>query len=315
MELEVNKDEVTPVEDSTVNAAEGLAIDVNKQKEHDKIVKTIVHVVVYVLLILGALTCIFPFYWMIQSSLKGFEEYNQAVPTFFPHELTFEAYGLAFDYQNGLFVKTLINSLVVGSVSTILGVIVTILAAYAFARMKFHGKELVFSILLMTMMLPGELFTITNYVTTAKMGWSNSYIIMILPFLCSIYYIYLLRNTFKSIPETLYKAAKVDGCSDIEYLIKVMIPLAGPTIFSITLLKLIGTWNSYMWPELVNDQQWQLVSNWMSNCGSNTERAKEMMDYPVRMAASMIISIPLFIVFILFRKYIMRGVSKSGIKG
>jgi multiple sugar transport system permease protein len=173
-------------------------------------------------------------------------------------------------------------------------------------------------------MIPGELFTITNYITTtAKFGWSDTYTIMILPFLCSIYYIYLLRNSFMSIPDSLYKAAKVDGCSDIRFLVKIMIPLAGPTIISITILKLIGTWNSYIWPQLVNSETWGLVSNWMSRCGLPgsvkdpvTGLARTIYtDYPVRMAASMIISIPLFIVFVLFRKYIMRGVSKSGIKG
>lgn len=288
--------------------------DVKKEEAKDKRKSIITKVITYILLTVGALTCIFPFYWMIMSSFKTIAEYEAFVPTYWPHEWTAEAYTVAFEYQNGLFSTTLINSLIVGFVSTFASVILTILAAYAFARIDFKGKNLVFSLCMLTMMVPGELFTITNYVTVNSFGWKDTYVVMILPFLCSIYYIYLLRNSFKSIPESLYKAAKVDGCSDVHFLVKVMIPLSGPTIISITILKLIGTWNSYIWPQLVNSQTMQLVSNWMSNCGLNTDRT-EFTDYPVRMAASIIISIPLFIVFILFRKYIMRGVSKSGIKG
>ncbi len=288
--------------------------DVKKEEAKDKRKSVIVKVITYILLTIGALTCIFPFYWMIMSSFKTITEYEATVPTYWPHEFTADAYTIAFEYQNGMFSKTLVNSIVVGFVSTFASVILTILAAYAFARIEFKGKNLVFSLCMMTMMVPGELFTITNYVTVNTLGWKDTYVALILPFLCSIYYIYLLRNSFKSIPESLYKAAKVDGCSDVHYLVKVMIPLSGPTIISITILKLIGTWNSYIWPQLVNSQKMQLVSNWMSNCGLNTTRT-EFTDYPVRMAASIIISIPLFIVFILFRKYIMRGVSKSGIKG
>ena len=297
---------------------------VEEQEKHDRIVKIISRTIIYILLTIGALTCVFPFYWMIISSLKTIEEYESFVPTYFPHQITWDAYKLAVGYSEGLFWTTLVNSLVVGFVSTGASVIFTILAAYAFAKIDFKGKNLLFSILLATMMIPGELFTITNYITTtAKFGWSDTYTIMILPFLCSIYYIYLLRNSFMSIPDSLYKAAKVDGCSDIRFLVKIMIPLAGPTIISITILKLIGTWNSYIWPQLVNSETWGLVSNWMSRCGLPgsvkdpvTGLARTIYtDYPVRMAASMIISIPLFVVFVLFRKYIMRGVSKSGIKG
>ncbi len=288
--------------------------DVKAEEAKDKRKSIVTKIITYILLTLGALTCIFPFYWMIMSSFKTITEYEAFVPTYWPHEWTSEAYTVAFNYQNGLFSTTLINSIIVGFVSTFASVILTILAAYAFARIDFKGKNLVFSLCMLTMMVPGELFTITNYVTVNSFGWKDTYVVMILPFLCSIYYIYLLRNSFKSIPESLYKAAKVDGCSDVHFLVKVMIPLSGPTIISITILKLIGTWNSYIWPQLVNSQKMQLVSNWMSNCGLNTDRT-EFTDYPVRMAASIIISIPLFIVFILFRKYIMRGVSKSGIKG
>ncbi|MCR5786678.1 MAG: carbohydrate ABC transporter permease [Acholeplasmatales bacterium] len=297
---------------------------VQKQEERDKVIRIISKTIIYILLTIGSLTCIFPFYWMIMSSFKTIHEYESFVPTYFPHEWTGEAYKIAFTKTAtgstggpSLFSITLVNSLIVGFTSTFLGVALTILAAYAFARMEFKGKNLVFSILLMTMMVPGELFTITNYISVTGFGWRDTYIVMILPFLCSIYYIYLLRNSFKSIPESLYKAAKVDGCSDMKYLLQVMIPLSSPTIISITILKLIATWNSYIWPELVNTPTWRLVSNWMSTAGQGGagQRVSDGTDYPVKLAASLIISIPLFIVFIFFRKYIMRGVSKSGIKG
>jgi multiple sugar transport system permease protein len=230
----------------------------------------------------------------------------------FPQQFVFTNYGDAFSYSNNLFVQTLVNSLVVGVFSTAISLVLTILAAYAFARMNFKGKNLLFTLLLMTMMIPGELFTTTNYVTTMRdFRWGDTFTIMIVPFLVSVYYIYLLRNAFMQIPDTLYKAAKVDGCNDMKFLVKVMIPLAGPTIISITILKLIGIWNSYMWPQLTNTQEWRLVSNWMASCGITSEGT----NYPMKMAAAVIVSIPLFIVFVFFRKYIMKGVSRSGTKG
>ena len=314
---ETSVEETSQVEEHAEDSKTEMS-ETEKKAQQDKTIRIILKTLVYILLTIGAFTCLFPFYWMIMSSFKSLREYVQEVPTFWPQTFSFEAYDIALDYQSGLFWKTLGNSLIVGFFSTAASVVLTILAAYAFARVEFKGKNLLFSILLMTMMVPGELFTITNYVQTANWKWTDSYTIMIVPFLCSIYYIYLLRNSFKSIPESLYKAAKVDGCSDFEFLVKVMIPLSAPTIISITILKLIGTWNSYMWPELVNTSEWRLVSNWMSQAGGSTNRAQELgltSDGPVRMAASLIISIPLFIVFTLFRKYIMRGVSKSGIKG
>ena len=305
-----------------VKPQENLSFDKEKQKKKDNVKKIIIRTIVYILLTAAAISCLFPFYWMIISALKTKAEYEEAIPTLYvkqfamveasPGFWVWANFHRAFTYENGLFTTTLINSLIVGIVSTILSTSLTILSAYAFAKMEFHGKNLVFSILLATMMIPGELFTITNFVTANNMGWKNTYLIMILPFLCSIYYIYLLRNSFKSIPDSLYKAAKVDGCSDIKYLLKVMVPLSAPTIISISILKMIGTWNAYIWPELVNDPVWQLVSNWMTRCGTD---ANGDVSIPVRMAASMVISIPLFIVFVFFRKYIMRGVSKSGIKG
>ena len=197
--------------------------------------------------------------------------------------------------------------------STILSLIVTVLSAFAFARLEFKGKELLFTALLSTMMIPGELFQISNYATVSKLGWNNSYTVLIVPFLVSVFYIYLLRNAFRQIPDSLYYAAKVDGTSDMKYLVKVMIPLSGPTIISIIILKVMGSWNSYIWPRLVNRTEWRLISNWLTNAFNNEDTG--MVDYPKKMAGVVIVSLPLIILFIFFRKYIMRGVSKSGIKG
>ena len=291
---------------------DSLHLDVEKQKKKQKIFFILRQIGIYVALLFFAVLCIFPFYWMIMTSFKTQSEYELEVPTMFTQQFVFTNYGDAFSYSNNLFVQTLVNSLVVGVFSTAISLVLTILAAYAFARMNFKGKNLLFTLLLMTMMIPGELFTTTNYVTTMRdFRWGDTFTIMIVPFLVSVYYIYLLRNAFMQIPDTLYKAAKVDGCNDMKFLVKVMIPLAGPTIISITILKLIGIWNSYMWPQLTNTQEWRLVSNWMASCGITSEGT----NYPMKMAAAVIVSIPLFIVFLFFRKYIMKGVSRSGTKG
>jgi multiple sugar transport system permease protein len=204
--------------------------------------------------------------------------------------------------------------MIVGIVSTILSLIITVLSAFAFARLEFKGKDALFGALLATMMIPGELFTITNYITVNKFGWMNTYTVLIVPFLVSVFYIYLLRQNFMQIPNELYLAAKVDGTSDIKYLWKVMIPLALPSIISITILKMMGAWNSYIWPRLVaNDEAHKLITNGLRTAFETTVEGE--VDYPLQMAAVTIVSIPLFLVFIFLRKYIMKGVSRSGIKG
>ena len=205
------------------------------------------------------------------------------------------------------------NTVFVGIVSTILSLVITILAAFAFARLEFKGKNILFAGLLATMMIPGELFTITNYITVSKMELTNTYTVLIIPFLVSVFYIYLLRQSFMQIPNELYYAAKVDGTSDFKYLLKVMIPLALPTIITITILKMMGAWNSYMWPRLVaNDDAHALVTYGLRNAFQDVSGD---VNYPVQMAAVAVVSLPLFLVFVFFRKYIMKGVSRSGIKG
>ena len=285
----------------------------NMQKETSKqlILGYVFKVLVYLFLILMGVIVLFPFYWMIISSLKTLTEYRLSVPTFFPTKIMFSNYADAFTTasQGRLF----LNTLYVGIVSTILSLIITILSAFAFARLEFKGKNILFAGLLATMMIPGELFTITNYSTVTNLGWINTYTVLIVPFLVSVFYIYLLRQNFLQIPNELYLAAKVDGTSDFKYLCKVMIPLSLPTLISITILKMMGAWNSYIWPRLVaNDAAHRMVTNGLRNAFKDTTGD---VNYPVQMAAVALVSAPLFLVFIFLRKYIMKGVSRSGIKG
>lgn len=274
-------------------------------------VKIIVKIMLYAFLLVMALIVLFPFYWMINSSLKSLDEYRQSVPTFWPKLVLWSNYSDAFTTAN---LGTLfLNTMYVGIVSTILSLVITVLSAFAFARLEFKGKNALFAALLATMMIPGELFTITNYSTVTQLGWKNTYTVLIVPFLVSVFYIYLLRQNFLQIPNELYLAAKVDGTNDLKYLWKVMIPLSLPTLISITILKMMGAWNSYVWPRLVaNDDAHQLITNGLRNAFTDTTGD---VNYPVQMAAVALVSLPLFLVFVFLRKYIMKGVSRSGIKG
>ena len=276
-----------------------------------KIVQAGAKVLVYAFLMLMALIVLFPFYWMISSSLKSLAEYKLSVPTFWPKQVIWSNYAEAFTTAN--LGKLFMNTAYVGVVSTILSLVITVLSAFAFARLEFKGKDTMFGALLATMMIPGELFTITNYATVNNFGWMNKFIVLIVPFLVSVFYIYLLRQNFMQIPNELYLAAKVDGCGDLKYLWKVMVPLAMPTLISITILKMMGAWNSYVWPRLVaNDAAHQMITNGLRNSFTDTTGD---VNYPVQMAAVAIVSAPLFMVFLFLRKYIMAGVSRSGIKG
>ncbi len=276
-----------------------------------KVVKTIVLIGVYAFLGIMALIVLFPFYWMIISSLKTLDEYRMSVPTFWPQKIMFSNYVEAFTAAS--LGRLFVNTLYVGVVSTLLSLVITVLSAFAFARLEFKGRDTMFGLLLATMMIPGELFTITNYETVTKLHWMNTYTVLIVPFLVSVFYIYLLKQNFMQIPNELYLAAKVDGTSDIKYLWKVMIPLALPTLISITILKMMGAWNSYIWPRLVaNDEAHRMITNGLRNAFTATSGD---VNYPVQMAAVAIVSAPLFLVFIFLRKYIMAGVSRSGIKG
>ena len=297
--------------EKNVNLNVMQARDIQKISTGQRIAKVMGKTGTYVFLSIMALIVLFPFYWMIISSLKTLPEYRQAIPTFWPKQIMFENYTNAFETANlgNLF----LNTLYVGLVSTILSLVITVLSAFAFARLEFKGREALFGGLLATMMIPGELFTITNYITVNNLGWMNTFTALIVPFLVSVFYIYLLRQNFMQIPNELYLAAKVDGTSDLKYLWKVMVPLALPTLISITILKMMGAWNSYIWPKLVaNDDAHQMITNGLRNAFTDTSGQA---NYPVQMAAVAIVSAPLFLVFLFLRKYIMSGVSRSGIKG
>ena len=287
------------------------ARDISRLTFGQKVMRVLSKSGTYIFLCIMAIIVLFPFYWMIISSLKTLAEYRQAVPTFWPRQVMFSNYAEAFTTAKlgDLFLHTLF----VGVVSTLISLVITVLTAFAFARLEFKGKEALFGLLLATMMIPGELFTITNYITINRLGWMHTYTALIVPFLVSVFYIYLLRQNFMQIPNELYLAAKVDGTSDLKYLWKVMIPLALPTLISITILKMMGAWNSYIWPKLVaNDDAHQMITNGLRNAFTDTSGQA---NYPVQMAAVAIVSAPLFMVFLCLRKYIMSGVSRGGIKG
>ena len=276
-----------------------------------KIIKLLVKVITYAFLFAIAIAVLFPFYWMIISSLKTLEEYRLSVPTFWPQQVMLSNYADAFTTAN--LGRLFINTAIVGVISTLLSLVITVLSAFAFARLEFKGRETLFAALLATMMIPGELFTITNYATVTSLQWTNTFRVLIIPFLVSVFYIFLLRQNFMQIPDELYLAAKVDGTSDLKYLWKVMVPLSLPTLISITILKMMGAWNSYIWPRLVaNDEAHRLITNGLRNAFTDSTGD---VNYPIQMAAVAIVSAPLFLVFIFLRKYIMAGVSRSGIKG
>ena len=293
-------------------AKDAKTYDVKRVERNAKITKIIVNIIIYLFLGLLAIAILFPFYYMLISSVKTYEEYTLSIPTLWPRKFVFGNYAEAFTTANlgSLF----LNTLYVGLVSTLLSLVITVLSAFAFARLEFKGRDSMFAFMLATMMIPGELFTITNYATVSVfLDWKNTFTALIVPFLVSVFYIYLLRQNFKQIPNELYLAAKVDGKSDFEYLLKVMVPLALPSLISITILKMMGAWNSYVWPRLVaNDEAHAMITNGLRNAFTTNEGTT---NYPVQMAAVAIVSAPLFVVFICLRKYIMKGVSRSGIKG
>jgi multiple sugar transport system permease protein len=283
-----------------------------------KVTRIISLIVIYVFLAAMAIIVIFPFYWMIITSLKTGEEIKALVPTFWPQIIMWSNYSSALSRLN--FGTLLTNTFVVGIISTIGTLLTTIFAAFAFARLQFKGKDFVFSLLLGTMMIPGEMMVISNYISVSLFGMTGGkniaggYAAMILPFMISVFYIYLLRQNFKQIPNELYLAAKVDGKSDWAFLWKVMVPLAMPTLITIFILKLMGAWNSYVWPNLIasGNKDLYLITNGLRET-FNT--ASDIDDYGVQMAATVIVTVPLLLLFIFFRKYIMRGVGRAGIKG
>ena len=309
------------VNDNIVLSLEEAGKTVAAIKRAEKASRILMTVLTYIFILVLALIVVFPFYWMIITSLKQNDEIlSTTTQTFFPNIVMWSNYVhvfQVFDFSNYMF-----NTIVVAIFSTLGTLITTILAAFAFARLRFGGRDAVFAIFLMTMMIPGEMMVISNYITVASFGWLgkdqtriDAYLAMIVPFWTSVFYIYLLRQNFKQIPNELYLAAKVDGKSDWSFLWKVMVPLAAPTLISITILKFMGTWNSYVWPNLVTNQpEYRLISNGLRSATFRDIDADTTL-YGYQMAATVVVTVPLFLLFIFFRKYIMKGVGRAGIKG
>jgi len=268
--------------------------------------------IIYFFLTLWALLVLFPFYWMLLTSVKSYGSYNaEYTPKFFTLSPTFQNYADAFtavplaDY--------FLNTLFFTVLTTAIMLIVIIPAAFAFARLQFRGKNLAFTLLLALMMIPNELMIITNYTTITNLDLRNTFTGLILPSVMSVFYVYLLKENFAQIPDELYYAAKVDGTSDFKYLLRVMIPISRPTLITITILKVIECWNSYVWPRLVTDNEaYFLVSNGIQEIRENGFGRENI---PAMMAAVVVISVPLIVLFLIFRKKIMAGVARGGTKG
>ena len=287
-------------------------MNVAKMEQQARLRKTALKTLTYVLLTFWALMVLFPFYWMLLSSVKSYSSYNsEYIPKLFTLSPTLQNYVDVFTTVP--LTNYLLNTLIFTVVTTAIMLVVTVLAAFAFARLDFRGKNLAFTLFLSLMMIPGELVVITNYVTITNLDLRNSFLGLILPSVTSVFYIYLLKENFAQIPDELYYAAKVDGCSDFGYLLKVLLPICRPTIITITILKVIECWNSYVWPRLITDDPaYYLVSNGIQEIRENGMGRENI---PAMMAAVVVISIPLILLFLLFHKRIMEGVSRGGTKG
>lgn len=277
-------------------------------RAHKKILDT----VTYILLVFWAVVVLFPFYWMVLTSLKSYGAYNsEYIPKFFTLSPTLQNYADAFTAVP--LGKYFVNTIIFTVSTTALMMVVITLAAFAFARLEFRGKNTAFLLFLSLMMIPNELVVITNFVTITNLDMRNTFPGLVLPSVTSVFYIYLLKENFEQIPDSLYYAAKVDGTSDWKYLWKVMLPLSKPTIITITILKVIECWNSYIWPRLItDDENYFLVSNGIQEIRENGFGRENI---PAMMAAVVVISVPLVALFLIFRKKIMSGVSRGGTKG
>lgn len=287
-------------------------MDYEKIQHSAKTRKTIKSVVIYALLILWAIMVLFPFYWMILTSIKSYSSYNaEYIPSFFTLSPTLQNYRDAFTTVS--LGRYLANTLFFTLVTTAVMVVVITLAAFAFARLSFRGKDLAFTLFLALMMIPNELVVITNFTTITNMGLRNTFTGLILPSVTSVFYIYLLKENFAQLPDNLYYAAKVDGTTDFRYLCRVMIPICKPTMITIIILKVIECWNSYVWPRLItDDERYFLVSNGIQEIRENGFGRENI---PAMMAAVVVISLPLIVLFLIFRDKIMEGVSRGGTKG
>lgn len=286
--------------------------DYIKIEKKAKARKTAANAVTYVLLTFWALIVLFPFYWMVLTSVKSYSAYNsEYIPRFFTLSPTLQNYADAFTAVP--LARYFFNTAVFTVVTTAIMLVVITLAAFAFARLEFRGKNIAFVIFLSLMMIPNELVIITNFVTITNLDLRNSFPGLILPSVTSVFYIYLLKENFEQIPDSLYYAAKVDGTSDLKYLLRVMIPISKPTLITVTILKVIECWNSYVWPRLItDDENYYLVSNGIQEIRENGFGRENI---PAMMAAVVVISVPLIVLFLIFRKKVMEGVSRGGTKG
>ena len=286
--------------------------DLKTVKKQTKFLQILKKTGIYLGLSVWAIAVLFPFYWMLQNSLKSFSEYNsERIPKFFPSVITFQNYIQAFTAVP--LAKYLLNTLIFTVATTFIMLIVIVLAAFAFARLEFKGKNFAFTLMLSLMMIPSELVVITNFVTITNWDLRNTFLGLILPSVTSIFYLYLLKENFAQIPDELYLAAQVDGSTDFNYLIKVMVPISSPTIVTILILKVIECWNSYVWPRLITDDEaYFLISNGIQEIRENGFGRENV---PAMMAAVVVISLPLIILFLLFKNRIMDGVSRGGTKG
>lgn len=286
--------------------------DYEKIEKSAKTRKKITNTLIYLLLFIWAVVVLFPFYWMILTSVKSYSSYNsEYIPSFFTLSPTLQNYIDAFTTVP--LGRYLLNTLIFTLITTALMLAVIILAAFAFARLEFKGKNLVFTFFLSLMMIPNELVIITNFTTITDLGLRNTFTGLILPSVTSVFYIYLLRENFAQIPDELYYAAKVDGTSDFRYLRRVMMPICKPTLITIVILKVIECWNSYVWPRLItDDSNYYLVSNGIQEIRENGFGRENI---PAMMAAVVVISVPLVVLFLIFRKKVMAGVARGGTKG
>ena len=289
-------------------------LDAAKLIKRGRILKVVKYVGLYLFLVFLAAFIVIPFYWMFLVSLKTTAELEEPIQSFFTKAPQWRNYLTAMTYPGFKYGRLVFNTVWVGVWSTIGTLVTTILAAFAFARIRFKGSDLVFSLFMATMMIPGEMLTITNMQTVYRtLNWDDTYLGLIVPFMVSVFNIYLLRQSFKQIPDELYYAAKVDGTGDFKYLLRVMIPIGMPTIITMTILKLMGTWNSYVWPNLITSkEEMRLISNGLRTAFKDAEGRSAQ---NIQMAATTLVTVPLLLLFIFLRKYIMRGVSRSGIKG
>ena len=287
-------------------------IDYEKIEQRAKVKQRIVKTLTYALLTFWGIVVLFPFFWMVLTSIKSYGEYNsEYIPKFYSSNPTVQNYLDAFTQVP--LAQYFLNTLIFTVITTAVMLVVITLAAFAFARLEFKGKDALFVIFLSMMMIPNELVIITNFVTITDLDMRNTFAGLILPSIMSVFYLYLLKETFQQIPDNLYQAAKVDGSSDFKYLRKVMIPIAKPTLVTITILKVIECWNSYVWPRLITDDAaYFLVSNGIQEIRENGFGRENI---PAMMAAVVVITMPLIILFLIFRNKIMEGVSRGGTKG